>query len=154
MRTSETIISLFLITVGFLFCLFSFRLGMGKINDPGPGLIPFVSGFILIILSLATILFEGKSRKKTESETTTPKGFGVESIRPASVLISLLIYALVLETLGFILSTFLLLTFLFKMSEKRTWKASLLVSIITTISTYILFCYLLDVELPLGLFGS
>jgi putative tricarboxylic transport membrane protein len=153
MKTPQTIISLILIMIGLLFCFFSFRLGMGRINDPGPGFIPFVTGCVLILLCLGTMLFEGKPSRKVESEPKPSKGTGLGWVLPASVLISLLIYALVLEILGFVLSTFLFLTFLLMMSEKRSWRVALGVSILTTASAYFVFSYLLEVGLPQGFLG-
>ena len=153
MKTAQTIASLILIVIGVLFCFFSLRVGLGRINDPGPGFIPFVTGCALILLSLGTIFFEGKPGRKEESESKPPKETDSGWVLPASVLLSLLIYALVLEFLGFFLSTFLFLTFLLMMSEKRSWKASLGFSILTTGSAYLVFGYLLEVGLPQGFLG-
>jgi putative tricarboxylic transport membrane protein len=153
MKTPETIISLVLISTGLLFCFFSLRVGIGRINNPGPGFIPLISGCVLIVLSVCTMLFEGKPGRKEQSEPKTFKGMGSSLLLPVSVLCSLLVYALVLEILGFVLSTFLFLTFLFMTSKKRNWKVALGASILITVCTCLLFGYLLDVELPQGFLG-
>ncbi len=152
MRTPENIISPLLMVIGLVFCLFSVKVGLGRVKDPGPGLIPFVSGCVLIGLSLCTMLFEAKPGGEKDGKAR-PDKIGVRLGLPVLVLICLLIYALLMETLGFLMSTFFFLTFLFKMSEKRSWKVALAASILTTASSYALFGYLLEVGLPEGFLG-
>ena len=153
MRTPETIISLILILISSLFCFSSLKLGMGSIKDPGSGFIPFLTGCSLIALSLFIVLSEGKATRKAGSKPRLFKRIGLGLPPSLLVLISLFIYILVLETLGFILSTFLFLTFLFSISEKRSWKVALGASIVITASAYLVFGYLLEISFPRGILG-
>jgi putative tricarboxylic transport membrane protein len=153
MKTPEIIVSLLLILISLLFCFFSLKLGIGRINDPGPGFIPFLTGSVLILLSLCTMLFEGRRSRKAGSKPNLFKRSGLGLAPSLLVLISLVIYVLVLDLLGFGTSTFLFLTFLFTISENRSWKVALGASIITTASAYFVFIYLLEIGLPKGTFG-
>ena len=150
MKTIETFSSLFLILIGILFCLSSFNLGIGRINAPGPGLIPFGTGALLILFSLGTIIEAYFGRKvKTKASLFSGRRWKVV----LSVLVSLFLYALVLDILGFIMTTFLIMAVLFKISEKQTWKIALGASALTTAFTYFLFDYLLNCSFPRGFLG-
>jgi putative tricarboxylic transport membrane protein len=150
MKTIDTFSSLFLILLGILFSVGSFRLGIGAVNAPGPGLIPLGTGALLILFSLATIV-EARLGKRVEEKDPLFKGkrWGVA----LSVLIALFAYVLVLDILGFMITTFLTMTILFKISEKQKWKTALGVSGLTTASAYFLFDYLLKCSFPRGFLG-
>lgn len=150
MKTMDTFSSLFLILIGAIFCLSSFDLGIGRINAPGPGLIPFGTGGLLILFSIGTI-FEAHFGRKLEGKASLFSGrrWGVV----LSVLISLFLYAFVLDILGFIMTTFLTMAVLFKISERQSWKIALGASVLTTAFTYFLFDYLLKCSFPRGFLG-
>jgi len=150
MKTIDILSSLFLILIGVVFCLSSFSIGIGKINSPGPGLIPFGTGGLLILFSMGTI-FETHFGRKLEGKASLFSGrrWGIV----VAVLISLFLYALVLDLLGFIVTTFLTMGVLFKVSEKQSWKLALGASGLTTACTYFLFDYLLKCSFPRGFLG-
>lgn len=150
MKTTDILSSLFLILIGALFCFSSLNIGIGKINAPGPGLIPFGTGALLILFSTGTIV-EMLVTKRPEGRVSASSGgrwwlvFGV--------LLSLFVYALVLNSIGFIPATFIILALLFKVSEQQSWKISLGAAALTTACTYLLFGYALGCSLPPGVFG-
>lgn len=150
MKTIDNLSSLFLILIGVVFCLSSFSIGIGRINAPGPGLIPFGTGGLLILFSLGTII-ETHFNMKVEGKTSLFSGrrWGIV----LTVLLSLFLYALVLDILGFIVTTFLTMAVLFKVSEKQSWKLALGASALTTAFTYFLFDYLLKCSFPRGFLG-
>jgi putative tricarboxylic transport membrane protein len=150
LRIVDIISGIILVLTGFLFCIFSFDLGIGKLNNPGPGFLPFVVGGFLILLSLG-VIFGGSHIKQLESKPSLFKGR--RSGVALSVLVSLTAYSLVLDILGFVLATFLLLTFLFSISEKQTLKVVLGASMLATAFAYLLFGYFLKVTLPIGYLG-
>jgi putative tricarboxylic transport membrane protein len=144
--------SLFLILIGIFFAVSSLKMGLGSISAPGPGLLPFGTGILLILFSLGTILeshLESMAEVKKKVILFRGKRWGVS----LSILASLFIYALVLEIFGFILVNFLTFTFLFKIAGKQSWRMALGASALTTASAYFLFDYLLKVGLPRGFLG-
>jgi putative tricarboxylic transport membrane protein len=147
MKTIYTICSLILTLIGSIFCISSLSLGLGEINAPGPGLIPFGAGACLILLSVGTIL---ETCTGTEMESKPQLFEGRRWVVSMWVLFSLFGYALVLDILGFIPATFLLITSLLKVSEKQSWKVALGVSILITAFTYLIFDYLIKMNLPKG----
>ena len=150
MKVIRFIPSLVIILISLIFCVSSYKLGMGRFNDPGPGLIPFLVGILLILFSSGVIV-EAYLEPKMEDK---PKLFVGKRWKVASlILFSLFAYVSLLDILGFSLTTFLLLLFLFKISEEQTWKVAFFASILTTGITYLLFDYTLSVTLPIGFFG-
>ncbi len=65
----------------------------------------------------------------------------------------LLVYAVLVEPLGFVLTTFLVLWGLFFDWEKKNWFSSLMGSCVTTGISYLLFEKLLGLPFPSGIFG-
>lgn len=150
MKKIDIFSSLFLILLGGVFCVSSLDLGIGKINAPGPGLIPLGTGALLILFSIGTI-FEAHFRRQVENE---PQLFQGKRWRVVVwVLFCLFAYVLVLDILGFILATFLILTVLFKISEKQSWKIALAAAATTTGFSYFIFDYMLQCTFPRGLLG-
>ncbi len=150
MKTGELLSSFLLILVGAYFCRSSLHIGIGSINAPGPGLIPFGTGALLILFSMGTIveiLVTKRAKGAGEDTLFTGRRWGVVAI----VLVSLFAYAVILDFLGFLTATFLVLTLLFKVSEKQSWKGAAGIAALTTTCTYLLFARALQVSLPSGI---
>ena len=150
MKTGDLLPSLLLILFGALFCRSSLHIGIGSIGAPGPGLIPFGTGALLILFSLGTIV-EMIVAKRTGAGGSTPLFTGKRWGVVLAVLASLFAYALVLNFLGFLAATFLVLTLLFKIPAQQSWKGALGAAALTTASTYALFAYALQCSLPSGI---
>ena len=138
--------SLFLLAFAILYCAESLRLGMGSIHNPGPGFIPFFSGCLLGLLSIA-IFLHGRSTKEAAA------GFGKSSKRGLWILGSLLLYVVFLDRLGFLITTFLFLILSLLSFQPRRWTGILLISSITVIISYLVFGAWLKVQLPKGILG-
>jgi hypothetical protein len=69
------------------------------------------------------------------------------------VILSLFGFLLILDTLGFIFSTFLFVSFLLKLVEQRKWVFSLGVAGLTAFFGYFIFEVVLKAQLPQGIFN-
>jgi putative tricarboxylic transport membrane protein len=147
MKRADTGLSLILVLFGGLFCVSSLSLGTGTVKSPGPGFMPFVAGCVLILFSFG-IIFEGRHVKRAEGRFK-----GRRSAIALLVLVCLFVYALVLDMLGFLLATFLLLVLLFGISEQRRWRVIVGRSVFITVLAYLLFDYTLKITLPIGFLG-
>ena len=78
---------------------------------------------------------------------------GVRWVRWAVMVAALFIYVAVLEWLGFMAATFLLMLVLFRLLEPYRWTTVLLFSLFTMASAYVFFVVLLDGRLPVGVLG-
>ncbi len=128
----------------------SVKVPMGSIRQPGPGFLPFWVGVILALLS-AVLWFQAGYRKPA---VETARFFSGEGKWPYVVAagVGLLIYTFLLEPLGFIISTFFLLIFLFRVIGKQKWWVGVTGSILVTFFTHLIFRVALKVQLPRGFF--
>jgi hypothetical protein len=135
---------------GFFFLLFSIfvlwesvRVGLGALSNPGAGFVSFCAGVALFALSLTIICRSWGVREALETQ----------SISVVIAAISLFTYSFVLETMGFIPATFLLLGILFRLGQTRPWWTLLWMSGLVTVLAYFIFGKLLHVYFPRGLLG-
>jgi putative tricarboxylic transport membrane protein len=144
---------------GFFWLIFSafvsyesYKLGLGTLHQPGPGFLFFWTGIVTAILSLIVVL---KSlRKGSPEEAPEPifgKGGKGRMTKIVLVLISLFLYALSMERLGFLIVTLLFFIFLLGVIEKKKWSFAVLVSLIVTAISYLVFEMGLQSQLPKGL---
>lgn len=121
----------------------SLRLGLGTSAEPGPGFLSFCAGLILSVLSLA-LVYTGWGVRKTQT---------THSRRVILAVLSLFVYSLVLDTLGFIISTLFFVGILFHLGEPRRWWALIGMSALVTFLGYLVFGILLKVYFPKGFLG-
>jgi putative tricarboxylic transport membrane protein len=151
MRKYDRISSVVWLLFATYICVESIRLPLGSFRDPGPGFLPLLVGIILGILSL--ICF-GQARVGKSSEIAASWYPQERWKNLIGVLIALLLYAVVLDVLGFLISTFLLLILLFRFSsEPRPWVWAIGGSAIASASCYAVFELWLRTQLPKGLLG-
>lgn len=146
-RTASLIWLLFAVYI----CIESLRLPLGSLRDPGPGFLPLVVGVILGVLSVVNF---GQARAEN---SRSPGGSWYSQERwkrLVGVLVALFVYAGVLDLLGFLTSTFLLLIYLFRYGlEPRKWVWAIGGSAMASVSCYVVFDLWLQTQLPKGIFG-
>ncbi len=125
-------------------------LGLGTPSHPGPGLFPFLIGIIMALVAVALIAMALGSRKKDAAFGQRPS-----FTRNIPLTLAVLcVYALVLEYLGYLISTSILLFYLFKISASVNWRMSLLMTAVVMVASYYFFVVLLQSQLPNGILES
>ena len=125
-------------------------LGLGSFSHPDPGMFPFFIGIIMVLDAVVLITMALVSRKKDAGFTERPS-FSRNIPLTLAVLCG---YALVLEYLGYLISTSLLLFYLFKISASVNWRMSLLMTVSVIAVSYYFFVVLLQAQLPAGILES
>ena len=120
---------------------------MGTFRHPGVGFLPFALSIILIALSLALII----SRWKKETPST-PFWSRRSWLRPLLGVVILGLYALVIEKLGFPLTTLIFLLVWMGVIERIHWLKMVSISIGVTLVLYLIFGFFLEVPVPMGFF--
>ncbi len=126
------------------------NLPIGTWHNPGAGFWPLGAG--LFIGGLAAINFLRSSfldRPAADRSHWYPKRWP----RIVGVIAALMIYTVLLDWLGFLLGTFLLLVFLFRTPEPQRWTIALAGSALVALTTYGIFDRWLKVQLPVGPLG-
>ncbi len=129
----------------------SYQLGLGSLRNPGPGLMPFLLGLLLCLTSLyilVAFLLEKMDRGAMAAPAKEVHG-RVNFAKLSVVLGSLFVYSLVFETLGFLVTTFVILVVLFRTMNNR-WFTVAFASALTAVIAYTLFTYL-GVQFPKGI---
>lgn len=124
-------------------------LGLGRPSDPGSGFILFWTGVIMTGLSGALFVHSLLARP----EDALGLGDNFAGLRWGKVLYAvalLVLYTAVVEYIGFIVATFVLLLVLFKTVEPQSWRASILGAVLTTFGAWAVFVAWLGTQLPSG----
>jgi len=145
--TADTASGLFWLVWALLVCYGASQLGLGSVTDPGSGFIFFWSGLILMFLAL--VLIAGSVRQTNAAGRPI---IATHWQKVLLVLISLVVYALLLERIGFVFSTVFLLSFLLRVSG-TPWSHTVAVAVAAAVATFSLFELWLKIRLPKGIFG-
>lgn len=151
-RDRDVTSSMFWILIGILFCIGGLHYGIRRSGIPGPGFLPFATGLILVALSLILLLSRFLKRRDEAGAIGEPMPRGEALRRILKALGALCLYVLILEPLGFLLTTFLFMILALRL-EPRRWTFILTLAIGATAFFFLLFKVLLRVPLPPGILG-
>ena len=151
MGRADRISGIFWLCFAVLVIIQSYHLGLGTLHKPGPGFLFFWVNIILGIMSLIVLIRTWVGKKEEGPQLAFFGGQNISKI--VFVMISLFLYALLMETVGFIPVTLLLFIFLLGIIEKKKWYYTLFVSIVVTVISYLIFEIWLQSQLPKGLLG-
>lgn len=115
-------------------------------DGPGPGFFPVIYGAGLIVGSLALVI--ASLRKKNADEQFPIDWVGVGQALSVWVVFALMLP--VMKYLGFALAFAALIAFFLQFVFKRSWKFTILATVLTPIGFLIVFPTLLHVPLPVG----
>lgn len=137
--------------IGVYVVIYAYRLGLGHFRNPGPGLIFFLAGLFLIILDVIdlgrTFIKKPKIDKGNEEH---PLWVGYQWQKVLLVIGGLSAYVFFFNAAGFLLSTFLLMVFLFRAVEPTKWWVSIVSGSVTILISYAIFRVWLAVPFPSG----
>jgi putative tricarboxylic transport membrane protein len=150
-KNKDIISSLFWMAIGVGVCYGGYDVELGTLHDPGSGFIFFWVGTIMVGLSL--FIFIRAMREKGKAGEMKILWSQVKWQKNIYVLAALFLYAYVFSYLGFILSTVLLLIFLFKAVEPQRWSVATLGAILSVLTSYVVFQLWLGAQLPKGFLG-
>ena len=145
-KSGEIIAGLCFLAIGIGFTVGAVKLQIGAPTEPQPGFFPFWDGLILIALS-AAFLVQAWGGRVGESHAFGRLG------GPAVVVLALVLYVAMMETMGYVITTALLSAVVLKVLETKT-RVLILMSLILAVASYLIFDRLLGVTLPLGLLAA
>ncbi len=136
------------VTVGF-----SLRMPIGTFRAAGTGLFPLCLGILLMALSAA---FLWGLRRKAEGGKKAKEGGPVAEGSTGQMVLflgTMVLATAFFNTLGYPLTSFLLLLALLRILRVRSWKVVLSLSFVTALVSYALFVHWLQIPLPKGFLG-
>ncbi len=152
MRRWDQIASFLGIALGTLLVISSLKLNPGQWTQPGPGFMPLGCGLLLISLCIAYGVGSIWTRDDDYGKRESPwprQNVG----RLVGVLIALFLFSFLLTILGYLLSTFLLMIFLFRVVEPERWFITIIKTVLSVLVTYIVFDKWLMIQFPKGFLG-
>jgi len=132
-------------------CVGSYKLSLGTFNNPGPGFLSFIAGLIVGALALVVHL-QSRSSSSPAKPAVRFWANTDRSLRMMVTVVALLIYAIGMEYLGFLLSTFIFLAFLLKFIEPQRWTVAIFGPLLASVASYLIFEIWLQSQLPRGPF--
>ena len=154
MKRDEAIGGMVLLLFGMVTIILALRMPIGTFRAAGTGLFPLLLGIILMILSglfLLNLLLrkERELEKKEAPVAATPR-----SLKPVILFLGIMALAtLFFNYLGYPLIAFLLMVALLKILGVKRWAHNILLSFITSLTSYFLFIQWLKIPLPKGWIG-
>jgi putative tricarboxylic transport membrane protein len=152
MKIHHRLGSVFWLLVAVYFAVSAYQLGLGDLHKPGPGSVFFLAALLLAIFGVIDLVatFVRESKEDTESR---PIWSSLQWKKILLFIVFISTYIYFLNLLGFLVSTFLLMTVLFKIAESMKWWIAIFASLITTFISYIIFKVWLMVPFPSGFLG-
>lgn len=138
--------------LGIIIIIGSLQLNIGSFKNPGPGLFPLIIGVALVGCSISIVIssvliFGAKGSMEEISETQGK----INLIKVVLVLIYLIVYAFLLEKIGYILTTFIIFLLMFKTMGSIKLRTILLILFLIVGISYFAFVKLLETPLPSGI---
>lgn len=147
----DQVSSIFWMVFSVIIIYASYKLGLGSLAHPRPGLLPFLSGVVLFAVSIIVFLRGGISTSHEKAKGIRQLWEGMNWSKTIIVTIALVLYTLLFSHLGFLLSTILLLIFLLRAIEPVRWFVAIGGSMIVSFVSFAIFVLWLQVQLPKGI---
>lgn len=110
-------------------------------SNVGPDIFPMGLGIVLILLSIRLLI-------ETKGNAKGPSKGKYEYKRFTTILIASIFYGLLLESMGYVITTFVFLVICFQTMEKGNWLNTFLVSAGFSYGVYFLYVNVLNGSLP------
>lgn len=152
MKNLDRISSAFCFFLGLAVLIRGFQLKLKVSKEMGPGLLPVVVGGILAFLSMVLFfrsVVQGDSSEREGSFWANPYGWKLVFL----TLLASGAYPFSLHYLGFLLSNFLLLFFLFLVIARLQWWIAGAGGLATALAAHLIFVVWLKVTIPQALMG-
>ncbi|HET9548841.1 MAG TPA: tripartite tricarboxylate transporter TctB family protein [Candidatus Binatia bacterium] len=144
----EIIICTFWLLLSCYLSAESHRLSLSTANRPGPGFFPFIAAIgmgLIAAFRLVNII------RNNSSDDNPEPGIAGEVRLVLYVVAGMTAYAFLLDLLGFLFCTFLLVAFYLKVIAARRWPATLSFAAAVALASHFFFDVLLKAEMPRGL---
>lgn len=150
MRPSDIGTGLVGLGVGLWLLLEGRELDLGTLNEPGSGFILFWVGAIMAVLS-ALLALSGARASAGRGAAAAGAPFGERWRMVPLVLAYLVVYCALLEAVGFVPLTMLLLLVLFRTVDPQPWTKAVLYSVAIALTVYVAFGIGLGTRFPPGI---
>ncbi|HEV8719536.1 MAG TPA: tripartite tricarboxylate transporter TctB family protein [Candidatus Binatia bacterium] len=146
----EIIISGIWLMVSLYLSIESYRLGLSTGNRPGPGFFPFGAAVAIGAIAGFGLL---KNARPTSAVSPSESAMTGDARLVIYVIAGMLAYVFLLDVLGFLFCTFLLVAFYLKVVAARSWLTSVSFAATMALVSHLFFDVLLNAQLPRAVLG-
>lgn len=130
---------LILVCLGGYAVVAAFELSLGELVTPGPGLWPFLLAVALTVVAVVLLFID--DRKDYEA-------WSARSVRIAAGLVSLGVFILLFESIGFLISSTLMLVLWLRGFGQESWRWTVPLAVGGTAALHLVFVEALGVPFP------
>ncbi len=139
--------------IGAGICFLAWRVHLGTFREPGPGFVAFVSGLSISVVGLIMVLSQILPRIYSNDRFDLGLTFqNISWLRLGYTMALLFGYGVFLNSLGYTITTLLVMCGLLYDRRRNNWASSLLNSAVVAVGSYLLFEVWLRSQLPRGVF--
>lgn len=151
--TINLVSSIITIAVGLTYMIMAFNFPDATVGRPmEPKIFPVILGIALTILGFALLvdeLIKNSKNKESKEKETIKISFGNNGKKITITVVNAIIYALLFNILGYVLSTIIFLEIeLLIFGGLKSWKVSTIVSVLFSVIAFLIFNTLLGLYLP------
>ncbi|RJR51177.1 MAG: tripartite tricarboxylate transporter TctB family protein [Desulfobacteraceae bacterium] len=147
MRKLDIQSGIFLLLASVAICVGSLQHEVGSLTEPGSGFFPLVTGLVLGVLAIL-ILIEGWKKEQDSAAFWSP---AANKMGIFLTIVFILVFSFLLEWAGFLITTTLFFLLVSRFVSHHRWSTALFFGLAASISTYVVFNYLLRAPLPGGI---
>ena len=139
--------------IGVTTTVLSLKMPIGTFRTSGTGMFPLLLGILLMILSVAFILkifFQSKEGQVKKEASIESSGSPIQLVL---FLGAMVLATLFFNQLGYPLTSFLLMVALLRILGIKRWGLNILISVVTSVGSYLLFVQWLNIPMPKGWIG-
>ena len=128
-------------------------MGTGTLQRPGMGFMPLGASALLGMLSIVLLVKTIVRKREGGRAATSAVPLGKKALM---ALIAVITYSIIMPRIGYLIGTFLVMTFLYWLLEQngvRGFLRGMVLSLLTTTLSYYLFAVLLNCPFPAGILG-
>jgi putative tricarboxylic transport membrane protein len=122
----------------------SAKLPLGTVRNPGEGFFPWWISAVIVLLALVLLTQALTSRPSANQQAPG------RITKVTALLLVLAAYTFLLDSLGYLLCTFLLVLFMLRATDAQRWPVALSMALLTALGSYVVFAIWLSVPLPRG----
>jgi putative tricarboxylic transport membrane protein len=139
------------LALGLIITIASVPYGLGTLDSPGTGFLPFLSGLAITLFSFIGLVHATLKRRMGVGWKPVMRGLIWK--KSLIVLLALLAYVWLLKPLGFSLCTALFIGFLLRAVQPQRWPVVMVGAIGAAVGAYGIFEVWLKAQLPRGPWG-
>lgn len=149
---AERLVSVIWIIFGAAIVYTGYGHGLGEQGEPGSGFMVFFSGLFVVAMAVIVYIQSYTDKEMARSKLSDPWK-GTNWMRSVWIVVLTLGFVLLIDVLGYFVTSILLLVTIMRFLEKLSWFKSIFIPICTIVGTYLLFKSMLDINLPRGVIG-